>query len=209
MYCHTEAIRRKKLLAINFVKDGKSFSVAAALSGSTKTTVHRWYTEFLKSGEEGLNPKPIPGRPPKLSSVDQEKLAQALQNKISINDKLNKRLTLKKISRHIKKEFGVHYHHAYVWRILTKMDWYWQRSVKKYSGREGIETAHWKKREDPSAAEYLSSYDEFCKRIEQEKKNQFRRDTRRIEKITAEIRNEIKKKYPGKNNVNAWGQEMK
>lgn len=208
MHYHTETARRKKLLAINHVKEGKSFSVAASLSGSTKTTVHRWYTAFKKSGDASLNTKPILGRPPKLSSVNQEKLAQAIQNKISINDKLNKRLTLKKISRHIKKEFGVRYHHSYVWRILTKMDWYWQRSVKKYSGREGIETAHWKKREDPSSDEYFSSYDKFCKEREQEKKNRIRRDTRKIKKITTEIENERRKKYPGKNNMNAWGRDM-
>ena len=190
MYCHTEAIRRKKLLAINFVKDGKSFSVAAALSGSTKTTVHRWYTEFLKSGEEGLNPKPIPGRPPKLSSVDQEKLAQALQNKISINDNSKKRLTLRKISRHIKKEFGVRYHHVYLWRILTKMDWYWQKSVKKYPRREGNETAHWKKREYPTPGEYTSSYDKFCSECEKEKQEKYRQDNIRLERMHAYLKRE-------------------
>lgn len=204
-----EYIKQKKLRAIYHVRKGKSFSVAAALSSSTKTSVHRWYTEFQINGLEGLKPKPIPGRPKKISSTQNKKLENFLITTVSEERNQKKRRTLRSISRLVKKDLGIRYDPSYYWYMLRKLDWEWNRSCWRFPRSEGRNPSRWIKAENPSwkwskhkqenKNKIPAFHLETLTQTEKQRQKQYEQD----EKLLAEIR----KNYSN-GNINAWGQDM-
>lgn len=204
-----EYVQQKKLRAIYHVRKGKSFSVAATLSGSTKTSVHRWYTEFQTNGLDGLKPKPISGRPKKISSAQNKKLENFVITIASEVRNQNKRHTLRSISRLVKKEFGIRYDPSHYYRILRSLDYEWKRSYLRFPRSEGRHPSRWVKVENLSwkwnkykqqnKNKIPSFYLESLNQSEEQRQKQYQRD----EKLLAEMT----KNYSN-TNLNAWGQDM-
>lgn len=68
--------RRRK--AMELLDSGLSLNEVARRIGCNASSVMRWRNERRKNGEEGLRPKPVPGRPAKLTAQQKKRLVSHL-----------------------------------------------------------------------------------------------------------------------------------
>ena len=71
---------------------------------------------FLQNGLAGLESKPSPGRPPKLSSVESEKVVVFIAQSSRSSER--GRLIATDIQRYIEDNFGVQYQQSNIYRLL-------------------------------------------------------------------------------------------
>src|SRR3954447_25793778 len=67
-------LERRRFLAVERVSDGYAAEEVADFLGVDSSSVRRWGTAFHSQGAAGLATRPVPGRPPKLTTT-QEKIA--------------------------------------------------------------------------------------------------------------------------------------
>lgn len=79
----------------------------AAAYGVNIRSVYRWLADFVNGGHEALLAKPIPGRPPKITAEQMQRLAQAVRESTPLQYKFDFGLwTLSLISALIERQFG-------------------------------------------------------------------------------------------------------
>ena len=140
-----QQLEKRRRQAIQLVKAGKKLSAVARWVGASKSSVSRWYAAYRKSGEEGLRPKPTPGRPPKLTKPQKRKLVSLLQLGPLAHGYRTELWTLKRIAQLVRKQFRVHYHPHHVWRLLQAMGWSCQKPDRRALQRDEAAIAHWKR----------------------------------------------------------------
>lgn len=69
-------VRRR--VAVEFLGKGMSMADVALVMGVSLSSVKRLKKAFRTGGAAALEPKPNPGRPPKLTSPERERLRQRL-----------------------------------------------------------------------------------------------------------------------------------
>src|SRR6266511_3724883 len=68
-------LEHRRRLAVQRVLEGYSTQEVADFLGIDDSTVRRWVALFRDQGGQGLGARPVPGRPPKLTSA-QEKIVR-------------------------------------------------------------------------------------------------------------------------------------
>ena len=140
-----QQLEKRRLQALRLLKAGQRPSVVARWLGASKSSVSRWQQAYREKGKDGLRPKPIPGRPPRLSKTQKARLARwLLQNPLAYGYTTDV-WTLKRVARLIEDRLHVRYHPNHVWRLLTGMDWSCQKPEKRARERDEKAIAHWKR----------------------------------------------------------------
>jgi transposase len=85
---------------------------------------------FLQNGLTGLESKPSPGRPSKLSSCECEKVAAFITQ--SSRSSKGGRLIAADIQRYIQANFGVQYQQSNIYRLLHELGFSWITSRSKH-----------------------------------------------------------------------------
>ena len=137
-------IRRRQAIAM--LRKGKTYRwVAHALRASLSSVV-RWYQVYRKKGMRGLHPRQTPGRPTMLSEHQKEKLKQYLL-KGALNFGYSTDLwTLKRISTLIQQQYGIHYTHVGVWKLMcNQLGWSCQKPERRALQRDEEAIAYWKR----------------------------------------------------------------
>ncbi len=140
-----QQLQKRRELAIRLWKKGKiPASIARTLSAS-RSSVRRWLQTFECEGTRGLQAKPIPGRPPQLSSKQKQKLERLLiKGPLAAGYKTDL-WTLQRIARLITRHFGIKYHPAHVWKVLQQLGWSCQKPERRATQRDEAAIAHWKR----------------------------------------------------------------
>lgn len=94
--------------------------VAEVVEAST-SAVGRWKQTVEQEGLEGLNSKPAPGRPPRLSSTERRQLEELLRKGPRASGLTTDAWTCPRIAWLIQQQFGVEYHPDHVRRILEAL----------------------------------------------------------------------------------------
>ena len=102
-----EARRRR---AVALLRQGRGMSEVARQVGSSPSSVKRWKEVAQQSGRQALAAKPHPGRTPRLSAKEKEKLLQLLLQGATAHGYAGQLWTLSRVAEVIEKHFGVHYH---------------------------------------------------------------------------------------------------
>ena len=140
-----QQLEKRRLQAIRLLKEGKEPAEVARWLGASKSSVSRWRDVYRESGKSGLRPKPIPGRPPRLSKSQKARLVEwLLRNPLAYGYDTDI-WTLKRVARLIENRFRVRYHPNHVWRLLTGMDWSCQKPEKRARERDEEAIVHWKR----------------------------------------------------------------
>jgi len=138
-------LEKRRLEALRLLKKGKNLSAVARWLGAAKSSVFRWYQAYQRKGRKGLRPRPIPGRPARLSASQKRRLARwLLQSPLAFGYQTDL-WTLKRIARLIEDRLQVRYHPNHVWRLLTGMGWSCQKPEKRARERDERAIAHWKR----------------------------------------------------------------
>ena len=143
-------LERRRREAMRLLENGESFrSVASTLDASLSSVV-RWAQTFRRGGSKGLDPRPTPGRPCRLSRQQRRRLEELLLQGARAAGYSTELWTLRRIGKLIEKEFAVVYTPSAVWRLLVQdLKWSTQKPERRATQRDEAAIERWKKRTWP------------------------------------------------------------
>jgi transposase len=144
-----EQLEARRILAIGILGDGCSPSEVGKTLGCRRYSVERWRAAFERLGAAGLKAKPVPGRPPKLTSKDTRRLVTVLLKGAMARGYRTDLWTTRRIADVIEKEFGVRYHRDHVGRLMRRLRWSPQKPDRRALERDEEEIERWKREEWP------------------------------------------------------------
>ena len=77
-YGTPQQLEKRRRQAIALLKKGHSYRSVATKLESSLSSVVRWFQAYRRKGREGLRSRPTPGRPPRLTKAQKEKLLRLL-----------------------------------------------------------------------------------------------------------------------------------
>lgn len=122
-YGSPKTLERRRRRAVALLAEGVSLREFARRVQASGGSVSRWRQAWASGGEAALAPKPVPGRPRKLTTQQCAQLGQLLLQGARANGFPNELWTLKRIAAVIPVQFGGCYHPAHVWKILRRLGW--------------------------------------------------------------------------------------
>lgn len=140
-----QQLEKRRLQAIQLIKQGKSKAEVARWLGTSRMSVNRWFLSYEKEGKHGLSSRTASGRPPKLSAKQKKKLSGLLLKGPLSRGYSTELWTLGRIARMILQEFRIEYHPNHIWRILGGMGWSCQKPERRALQRSEEKIEHWKR----------------------------------------------------------------
>ena len=140
-----QQLQKRREQAIQLWQHGKiPAAIARALSAS-RSSVARWIQTYECEGTHGLKAKPVAGRPPALSPKQKQELEQLLIKGPLAAGYQTDLWTLKRITKLIKRHFGIAYHPGHAWKVLQHLGWSCQKPERRATQRNEAAIAHWKR----------------------------------------------------------------
>ena len=140
-----EQLEKRRRRAIDLLKAGWTLAAVARQFQASASSVFRWWQAYQRDGRRGLRPKPTPGRPPKLAAAQKRKLLSVLgQGPLRVGYATDL-WTLGRVAELIHRAFGVRYHPAHVWKLLTGLGWSCQKPERRAVERDEAAIARWKR----------------------------------------------------------------
>ncbi|MEW6214831.1 MAG: winged helix-turn-helix domain-containing protein [Nitrospirota bacterium] len=144
-YGNQKQLERRRRRAILLLKKTENLLAVAKKIGCSVSSVFRWWLLYQKEGTKGLAPKPVPGRPPKLSKKQKEKLVKLLLRGAIYFGYSTDLWTTRRVQELIWKQFHIHYHPNHIWRLLISLGWSCQRPERRARERNEETIAYWKR----------------------------------------------------------------
>jgi putative transposase len=143
-----EARRHQAVLEV--VVEGATPSSVAKKYKVEIGTIYRWCGMFRKDKKRGLNSRPTPGAPRRMTGAQIEKLEKLLLKGAQSCGFPNDLWTCPRIKDLIKDRFGVDYHVDHIVRLLRRMGWSAQRPTKQALERDDKRIREWVKKDLPA-----------------------------------------------------------
>ena len=142
-------LEQRRRQAISLLEQGlKAIQVAKAV-GASPASVTRWRQAYESQGKAALSAKPHPGRRPKLTAGQRERLGKMLLKGPAAHGYSTELWTLARVAEVIAVKFGVQYDPSQVWRILRAMDWTCQKPERRARERNEEAIARWRREDWP------------------------------------------------------------
>lgn len=138
-------LERRRRRAVSLLGEGHSLSAVARMVSAAVSAVWNWRQAVRRRGLKGLNPKPVPGRPRKLTLQQRRRLPRILVRGARAHGYRTDLWTLPRVAEVIAREFGVRYHPAHVSRILVEAGWSCQKPERRAVERDEAAIEHWKR----------------------------------------------------------------
>lgn len=142
-------LERRRRHAIQLLQAGKTLSAVARALSASVSSVFRWWQAYRQKGLQELRAKPTPGRPPRLSHRQKQKLLRLLVHGPLAAGYPTDLWTLQRVADLIDRHFGVAYHPCHVWKLLTGLGWSCQKPERRALERDEAAIARWKEKEWP------------------------------------------------------------
>lgn len=140
--------RRRKVIAL--LRSGENYQKVAWAVKASMSSVVRWNQAYQQSGKKGLRPKPIPGRPPRLTPAQTTVLTRLLIDGAQKAGYATDLWTLRRVADLIEKRFGVHYGLTGARKLLLeRLEWTWQKPERRAIERNEETIARWKRTDWP------------------------------------------------------------
>jgi transposase len=135
--------RRRRAAAL--VDIGHRVTEVARMIDCSHSSVVRWRDAVTEDGPAGLNAKPVPGCPAKLTARQRHRIPTLLLRgplKWGFRTDL---WTTPRIAEVIYRTFGVRYHPTHVGRLLADLGWSCQKPERRALERNEPAITHWKR----------------------------------------------------------------
>ena len=138
-------LERRRRRALELHKRGLTQSAIAEQLGCAQSSVSRWGNTYQRAGPNGLVPKPIPGRPPKLSPPQQRRLVRLLlQGPLAAGYRTDL-WTTQRVAEVIRRRLAVSYHPHSIWGVLRGLGWSCQKPERRALQRNERAIAYWRR----------------------------------------------------------------
>jgi transposase len=108
-----EEHEHRRLLAVQRVLDGYSIEEVAEFLGVDSRSVRRWVATYRESGGQGLLSRPVPGRPPKLTTTQEKIVRRWLADSPRQHGFETELWTASRVGQLIHEEFGIRLNSRY------------------------------------------------------------------------------------------------
>jgi len=145
-----KTLEQLRIRAVRQIEQGAHPNDVAQALGMTRAAVYAWLAKYREGGLEALKAKPVPGRPPKLSGAQ----LQRLYTLVVGNDPRQLRFafalwTRAMVRELVRREFGVRLSEPSVGRLLRKLGLSPQRPLYRAWQQNPEAVARWKREEYP------------------------------------------------------------
>jgi transposase len=151
-------LEKRRRRAVQLVKAGRALSAVARQVHASVSSVFRWWQTYRRHGSRGLRPKPTPGRPARLSEAQKGKLVRLLLKGALRAGHTTDLWTLGRVAELIHREFGIRYHPAHVWKLLTGLGWSCQKPERRAVERDDGAIARWTRDDWPRIKKRRSTW---------------------------------------------------
>jgi transposase len=134
--------RRRK--AMDVLDTGLSLNAVARQLNCDPSSVMRWRDQREIHGDPGLKPKPVPGRPSKLTARQKKRLIAILTKGAIRNGYRTDLWTTARIAEIIQANFGVTYHRDHIGRLMSTFNWSYQKPQKRALEQDEARIEKWK-----------------------------------------------------------------
>jgi len=148
-YGSPTTLEKRRRRAISLLEHGLSLHEVARRIGCHASSVMRWRNIHERYGKHGLNPKPVPGRPPRLSSRQKAQLVGLLTEGAMANGYRTELWTTARIAKLIERTFHVRYHRDHVGRLMHALGWSYQKPERRALQRDEEAIEEWKRKKWP------------------------------------------------------------
>lgn len=149
-------VRRHK--ALSLLDTGLSLNEVGRRIGCNASSVMRWRDVRDEYGDEGLMPKAVPGRPRRLSPTQLCQLVDLLSRGAMENGYRTELWTTARIAEIIWSKFGVRYHRDHVGRLMSRLNWTYQKPERRALERNEEAIEDWKRKEWPRIKKTLRGW---------------------------------------------------
>ena len=139
----SEQNEKKRLKAIEIIKDGATQAEAAKQVKVILRTVQRWWKLYRDHGIDGLKSTKATGRPCRLKKRETEKLKKILIKGAVAAGFPNELWTSKRVLSVIKSEFGADYHANHLPRLLRSLGFTPQRPQREAAEKNHVQIKKW------------------------------------------------------------------
>jgi transposase len=139
----SDELQRRRERAIELFEQGTRKAEIARRLGTSRASVTRWCQRYQRDGPKGIEARPTPGRPPKLSAKQKQRLLKRILKGAKANGFPTDLWTCQRIVDLIEKLFGVGYHVDSMPRFLASLDLTCQRPQKRAVERDEERIATW------------------------------------------------------------------
>jgi transposase len=143
----TVDIRMRAVRAV--VDDGLTVTKVSQAYGTDRSTIHRWLARFASNGENGLQRKPVPGRPRKLAGLDSDALVDMVLAPATEFGYETDFWTTRRLIQVIGSQFGIVISKRTVLRRLHEAGLSYQKPEREYFELSEEERAEWRRKELP------------------------------------------------------------
>jgi transposase len=149
-----KTLEQLRVRAVRQIEQGAHSDEVAAGLGMTRAAVYAWLAKYREGGLEALKARPVPGRPPKLSGPQLQRLFTLVVG----NDPRQLRFafalwTRAMVRELIRREFGVALSEVSVGRLLRKLGLSPQRPLYRAYQQNPEAVARWKAETYPAIRE--------------------------------------------------------
>lgn len=131
--------------AVAFLHQKLSLHEIARRLGCHPSSVMRWRNAWRAAGPKGLKAKPVPGRPPKLSTQQKQRLVRLLTRGAMAHGYRTELWTTQRIADLIEDQLAVSYHRNHVGKLLHQLGWSHQKPERRAVERDEAATEKWKR----------------------------------------------------------------
>jgi transposase len=152
-------LEKRRRQAIALLRAGKPYREVACVVRASLSSVVRWMQAHRRDARRGLRARPIPGRPPRLTEIEQERLRRLLLRGARAAGHTTELWTLTRIAKLIDTQFGVRYSSVGVWKLLRQgLGWSWQKPERRALQRDEAAIERWKTRAWPRIKKRRSTW---------------------------------------------------
>jgi transposase len=144
-----KVLEHRRRRALTLLKEGLSLNGVSRRLACAASSVMRWRNAFRRRGDQAFEVRSSPGRPPKLTSLQQRRLVRLLLAGPLAQGYRTDLWTTARIAEVIQKRFAVRYHPDHVGRLMHKLGWTPQKPESRALQRDEDAVARWKRQEWP------------------------------------------------------------
>jgi transposase len=138
-----DVLEYRRRLAVQRVAEGYSTHEVAAFLGVDASSVRRWLAAFRRRGDPGLAARPVPGRPPKLSTTQEKVVRRWLGHSPTAHGFATDLWSAPRLALLIAQEFGISLHPDYLTTWLRRRGFTPQKPRRRHRERDERAMAHW------------------------------------------------------------------
>ena len=140
-----KSLEDRRCRAVALLKLKLSLHEIARRIGCHASSVLRWRNTLRSGGQDSLKAKPAPGRPPRLTSKQKNRLVRLLMQGATAHGYRTELWTTQRIADLIERRLGVKYHRNHVGKLLHQIGWSHQKPERRALERDETAIAEWKR----------------------------------------------------------------